>query len=236
MVHRTGLVGAAILPRVAGLGFWQRVFFGVVLFAVLVFGVLSFWYGGRAAWIDAQTLQARWQVNLWRDRGSAVGSSELWQKTVDQLSSAQVRSPGNAQLLDDLGFLFAKAAQALGHPAINSPTYVQQHALLSQAIVSYRAAANLRPTFPYTWAYLALAKQLHGELDAEYWLAFDKGLQLGGSEAGVQSTLAFMAFSQWDTLRTDRKGGIVRMVTTAHPRSRQVLYEMAAQQHVALPE
>lgn len=236
MLHRTGLVGAAIFPRVAGLGFWQRVAGLCFLIAVLAFATSSIWYGGRAAWTDAQTLQVRWQVNLWRDGGGVVGSPELWQKSADQLLSAQVRDPGNAQLRDDLGFLFASAAQALGRPAINSPSYMQQQALLARAIQSYRAATTLRPTFPYTWAYLALTKHLHGEQDAEYWKAFDKGLQFGGSEAGVQSTLAFMAFSQWDTLHTDRKDGIVRMVTTAHPKSRQVLLAMAAQQHIVLPE
>lgn len=239
MVQASELPGTSKPCANSALSLGQRVGVALVLMVLLIFGLFSFWYGGRAAWTDAQTLQARWQVNLWREARHGAPTAERWQYTVDQLASAHVMDPGNAQLLDDLGFLYALGAQGLGSPVIGSAVDLQQQDLLMRAVQSYRAATNLRPTFPYAWGYLALAKQMQnepGEPDAEYWLAFDKSLQFGQNEAGVQPTLAFLAFSQWDTLSSGRKQAITRMVATAHPASRQVLLDIAVKAHVTLAE
>lgn len=203
--------------------------------AVAAFAALSLWYAGSAAWSDASALQARWLVNAWRDGSGPVFSPTLWREARDDLQAALQTAPGNAQLFDDLGFLYAARAQGLGSPAAGSAELVLQQSLLADAIASYRAAASLRPTFPYSWAYLALAKQLRGERDAEFWLAFDKALHYGHAEAGVQPALAQVAFADWPALGAERQSRITRMVATAPEAPRKRLLALAAQSGVTLP-
>lgn len=206
---------------------------GVVL---LTLGVLSLRYGGSAAFSDAGALRAQWVVSEWRAGRGPVFSPEVWLKTRDSLNRAVDTTPDNAHLYDDLGFMYATRAQGMGDPQAKNAAWVYKQALLTQSIESYRAATGLRPTFPYSWVYLALAKYKKGEKDAEYWLAFDKALQYGRNEAGVQPALAEMAFAQWRALGSERQVLIGGMVATAQPAQHARLRAMAAQSGVVLPE
>ena len=213
----------------------RRIWLAMALVVLALVASLSIWHGLRAAWSDASALHARWVVNEWRDGNGAVFTPILWEQTRDELLAALQTAPGNAQLLDDLGFLYAARGQSLGAPAVGSEELVLQQNLLTSAIDSYRQAADLRPTFPYSWAYLALAKHLRHQYDAEFWASFDKALHYGRNEAGVQPALAQVAFAQWSRLGSGRQKEIAIMVATAHEISRQRLLEMAMQSGVTLP-
>jgi len=202
--------------------------------ALAAFALLSVWYGGRAAWSDASSLQSRWLVSQWRAGEGPASSEAQWVEVRADLQAALQTSPDNAQLLDDLGFLNASRAQALGTPAAGSPAQQMQQDLLSEAVASYRAAARLRPTFPYTWAYLALAKHRHGEQDAELWLAFDKALHYGHAEAGVHPALAEIAFARWGALGAERQARFKAMAATSPAATRKHLLEMATRSGVEL--
>jgi tetratricopeptide (TPR) repeat protein len=201
---------------------------------VILFTVLSLWYGSRAAWSDASALHARWLVNGWRDDKGLLYNPNLWREARDDLQAALQITPNNAQLLDDLGFLHAARAQGLGTPTIGSLEFALQQNLLTDAIFYYRTAAGLRPTFPYSLAYLALSKHLRGERDSEFWLAFDKALRYGHTEAGVQPALAQIAFANWSEVGTKRQGQIISMVAGASSVLRKRLVEMAAKNGVML--
>lgn len=201
---------------------------------LLTLGALSLQYGGRAALADAGSLRAKWVVSEWRAGRGPAFSPELWLKTRDSLQQAAALAPGNAHLFDDLGFMHATRAQGMGDPQPNTPAWVYKHKLLAQSIESYRTASNLRPTFPYSWVYLALAKHTKGERDEEFWLAFDKALRFGRNEAGVQPALAEMAFADWPALTEGRKLLIDGMVATAPPVQRKKLLALAAHNGVVL--
>jgi hypothetical protein len=213
----------------------RRVGVAAAAATLLVFAGLSLWYGGRAAVADADALHARWVVSEWRDGSGPTFTPELWLQTRDDLRHALQITPGNAQLYDDLGFLHATRAKGMGTPEQGSAAHTYQLQLLDEAIVSYRAATTLRPTFPYSWAYLALAKHLKGELDAEFWRAFDKAMQYGHSEAGVQPTLAQIAFARWNTVGPQRQQSTIQMVNTAQEQAKIRLLELAQQARVILP-
>ena len=203
--------------------------------ALLLCAGLSVWYGGRAAWADASTLRARWLVQEWRTGAAPKPSTMQWSETRDDLLAGLKIAPDNAQLLDDLAYLHAARAQGLGTPAPGTEQEALQLRLLDQALAGYRFATALRPTFPYTWAHFALAKHLRGEHDAEFWRAYDKALQFGRNEAGVQPTLGAIAFAQWSSIGAERQQIIKQMVSTAVEKSRKQLLEMAAQNGVSLP-
>jgi tetratricopeptide (TPR) repeat protein len=202
---------------------------------VLVCGAWSLWYGLSAAWSDATALSARWLVNEWRDGRGPAFTPQIWEQARKSLQSALQTSPDDAALLDDLGFLHADRAQALGKQRPGSAAYVYQLALLDEAIAHYRAATPLRPTFPYSWAYLALAKHTRGQPDAEMWTAFDRALQYGRNEGGVQPPIAQVAFAHWAELTDARKQAVVSMVATAQPKIQATLLELASQSEVRLP-
>lgn len=200
----------------------------------IAIAVLAVRHGLVAAWVDADTLRARWLVNQWRDGNGPAYSLPLWQQTHDELQAALQTTPDNAQLMDDLGFLDAARALGLGTPAPDSPDHALQQSLLANAIDHYRRATQLRPTFPYTWGYLALGKHYRGENDAELWAAYDKAVRYGRNEAGVQITLARLAFLYWDTVGAERQAQVRRMVDEASPEPRQKLLDLAAQHGVIL--
>ena len=202
---------------------------------IVTFAGLSIWHGGRIAWADADTLASRWTLNAWRDgRGPAI-TPELWTQTRDELINARTVTPDNAQLHDDLAYLYASKAQAMGWPKADSPEETTRQSLLADAVSSYRAATGLRPTFPYSWAYLALAKHFQGQQDAEFWNAFDKSLHYGIYVAGVQPTLAYLAFAQWTTLTSERRQLITTMAISAKGATKKQLINMAAKSGVVVP-
>lgn len=202
---------------------------------MVFFMALSLWYGGRAAWSDASALHASWLVNGWRDDKGLVYNPKLWREARDDLQSALQTAPDNAQLLDDLGFLHAARAQGLGTPITAGTQHALQQNLLTDAILYYRAAVSLRPTFPYSLTYLAFSKHLRGEHDAEFWLVFDKALQYGHTEAGVQPALAHIAFANWSDMGVKRQSQIISMVQTAPAPIRQRLGELAEKNTVTVP-
>lgn len=196
--------------------------------------VMALWFGGLAAWSDATTLQARWLVSQWRDGKGPVVTPEVWARTRNQLFDGIAFTPGNAQLLEDLGYLHASRAEAFGRHPTRSPIGHYQSRLFREAAAYFRASVQLRPTYPYSWAYLALSKQLSNEIDTEYWLAFDEAYRLGNAEAGVQTALARMAFGHWDSLGSSRQVRIRTMVLTAQPDLGKILVAMAREAKVNL--
>ena len=196
---------------------------------------LNLWRVVPAAWADASSLRARSTVNDWRDGHGPVVTPERWEQTRAQLQDALDTAPGNAQLHDDLGFLHAARSQSIGQVPVGSPAQQFQQTLMDSAIGHYRTACALRPTHPYTWTYLALAKHYRGLHDAEFWAAYDRALQYGRSEAALQVTLAVMAFDQWDALGLPRQQLIGSMVATAKAQPRATMQELAGRAGVQLP-
>jgi len=209
---------------------------GIRLVAIFVIAIamLSVWTVGPSAWSDAKSLQAHWLVGQWRDGTGPAYSLSRRQQAHDDLQAALRLTPGNAQLLDDLGFLNAGRAMALGKPETGTSVHILQQAMFARAITYYRAASVLRPTFPYTWAYLALAKHFKGEADPELWLAFDKALRYGRNEAGVQPAMAQVAFAHWKDLSPERKAQIAGMIKDAQPVPREKLMDLALENGVVL--
>jgi hypothetical protein len=208
----------------------RRATWACITIVLIALACLSAWHGGRASWGDASALSARWLVTEWREGRGPAFSPELWQDTKSQLVEALQITPGNAQIYDDLGFLHAARAQALGTTETGGILQGYQFRLLDEDIVNYRAAAALRPTFPYSWAYLALAKQLRGQRDDELWLSFDRAMRYGATEVAVRWVLAQIAYEQWNTLDSVRKAKVAMMVKQAPQGPRGKLLALA-QEH-----
>ena len=200
----------------------QRLVVGIALPLFALFVSLSLWNGLRAAWGDASTLSARWLVAEWRENRGPGFTPALWIQTRNDLRNGLKITPDNPQIYDDLGYLHASRAQSIGITEANTPLGEYQRQLLDDAIGYYRQATTLRPTLPYSWVYLAQAKELRGHMDTELWHAFDKALKLGTGEAAVRYVLVEIACTHWALLPTERQSNITRLVqvTPEHHRSK----------------
>jgi hypothetical protein len=210
---------------------------GAALFFLMLagFAALSLWHGGRIAVSDFDTLAARWSIREWSDKRNAAPSPEIWEQARDTLQGALQITPDNPQLLEDLGYLHAVRAQAMGWPKMDSPEETVRQNLLAQAIDDYRASTALRPTFPQPWAYIALSKHLKGTQDAEFWVAFDKALLFGSFAEGVPPVLAKLAFAQWTKLAPQRLEFVTTMINSSRGPTRQTLLGMIEKAGVVVP-
>lgn len=215
--------------------FVRRTGFVLLTATLLGFSGWSLWHGGRIALSDMEAISARWTVRAWGERPSMVHSPEAWVKNHEKLQNALQLTPDNAMLLEDLGYMYASKAQAMGWPKMGSLEEAERQSLLTTAIGYYREATVLRPTFPYPWANMALAKHLKGTQDEEFWVAFDKSLQYGLYADGVQPVLAKLAFAQWTKLSPQRRELVTVSMNAAKGKTRLMLMGMIAKSGIAVP-
>lgn len=208
--------------------------FRLFIFVIVSFVCMALWFGLKAAWADSATLDARWIVTAWRAGKGPARTPELWLRVREEYFSAARITPDSPLLHDDLGYLHASQATILAPHNADAFIAQYQNSLLEQALGNYRTSTALRPTFPYSWVYLARVKHQQGNHDAEFWRAFDNAYRFGQSEAGVQPTLARLAFSQWAAIGTERQQQITQMVLKAQPAAGKTLREIAAAHSVKL--
>ena len=204
-------------------------------FLLIAFLLAGIGYGAShglpAALADIQSLKARAQIDRWREGRAVVPTVMEWNSVRNRMLRALATAPDNAQLLDDLGFLYAYRAQNL--PDDNELDELRK-SLLTEAAAYFHSSAVLRPMFPYGWAQYALAQHYLGEPDAVIWPAFDRALAYGRNEAPIQMMLVRIAFARWSALGAERERRIVDMVADAPERMQQPLIELAAQHAISL--
>ncbi len=197
--------------------------------------VASVWFALPAAWADAVTLSERTTVRTWRDGTGPRYNPQQWETLSAQLQEGLATAPGNAQLHDDLGYLHAVRSLRIGNVPIGSSERALQNELMDTAIQHYRTACALRPTFPYTWAYLALAKHYRGQYDDEFWAAFDHSLQYGHREAALHGVMVEVAFAAWPKLGPSRQKAIATLINSAKAPLKTRFTEMAKRANIQLP-
>ncbi len=209
--------------------------FVAVLAGLALAGAASLWFVLQAAWADASSLRARNTVISWREGTGSKVTDERWQRTLSELQEALETTPGNAQLHDDLAYLYASRSQGMGPVPLDTPQYQQQQSLMDQAIRHYRTACALRPTFPYTWVYFAMAKHARGHHDGEFLAAYDRAVQYGHTEADLHIALAQLTYSQWSRLGPQRQQTFANMAASAKISSGIMFKLLAQRAGVQLP-
>jgi hypothetical protein len=209
-----------------------RTALGIVLLVFLATGALyGMQHGLPAALADAQTLKARKQIERWRNGRAVVPTLAEWGRVRSRMVSALATAPDNAQLLDDLGFLYAYRAQNLPpDPDLDE----LRKSLLVEAAAYFHSSAVLRPMFPYGWAQYALALHYLDETEASLWPPFDRALAYGRNEAPIQMMLARIAFARWSSLGPDREQAILAMLADAPAQLQRPLLELAGQHAITL--
>jgi len=202
------------------LSFSQKTLLGALAAASL----LATWSGVRAGWHDFLFMKPRAVVDSWRN--GAPPSMKLWGLTQQQLKQAQARNPGDPQVEESLGYLYAlQAMRSRDIPEL-------KQALLTESIGHFRSATRLRPMSPYAWSNLALALHENDEAPEEMWGAFDRAMLYGQREIAVQKQLAEIAFARWGEVGETRQAQMRQIVAKVGDDYREALLDIVERNQV----
>lgn len=132
-------------------------------------------------------------------------------------------SPNNAWALEEMGALQVRMARVLTDPidAFNALMAARSaNANLHKALLE-------RPTSPFVWANLALAKLALNELDGELLQALRRADELGPWEPDVQKTVIFASLTAWNLLDPEQQASVVRTMERAARRDAQNVAKIA---------
>jgi len=196
-----------------------------LLVIILLGAGASLYFAVSAAFSDAASLQARWQISQWQTGGQLKPKPAELGRVRNDLMAALRWTPGDPQIHESLGYLSGvRAANAQAIPEL-------EEAMLDESIADYRMAISLRPMSAYAWANLALALHLKGERQDVLWPAYDRAYRYGNREAGVERILAEVGFAHWDEVGAERQGQLLRMIDAAYPHARGDLLKIASKYH-----
>jgi cytochrome c-type biogenesis protein CcmH/NrfG len=114
-------------------------------------------------------------------------------------------APNGAWPLEEMGALQLQRVRIATDPRIGQDAARAAHVFLHRAL-------RERPTSPFAWANLALAKLYLGEVDSELLDALAHSGELGPWEPEVQQALAFVGLAVWRELGADGRALIVQAV------------------------
>lgn len=167
-----------------------RILIALIGTAVLGCGVYESAKRGLADW---NSMRWRHEIAGWSER-RANPAPERLQEAITTLIDARDLTPDDPTLIEHLGIALELRASA-------SPRNSEMRRLALRAALSYFSnAAALRPTSPYTWANILLAKYRLGRFDDEFFGAMRHALDFGPWEPAVQLIVADAALGAWDRL------------------------------------
>ena len=183
------------------IGLLRRHPLGLAAFtAFAILGTLSIYFGGQAAWADAATVRGRFEM----DRGKGFLPPVAWLQARNDFQAGLRLNPDNSELNERLGLLYASRGFATAQIAeLSKANYLR-------ALEYYRRAAAGRPMSPFTWANIALVLHRLGQEPAAMWSAFDRAMDYGPNEPGVQAILADIGYAHHVELAPLRRKALQR--------------------------
>lgn len=182
-----------------------------VLFMSLLMVISGKWLLAEIYYYQANAYMDSW------DSKRQIPSDE-WEIARKALVKALALGPHQAVYYGSLGeLLFSKSADGSLNPAMSVD-------LQTQALDASRHAVRLRPSWPYSWAQLALIKYRSSGMDGEVAQALDRSMMLGAWEPSVQLIAAEIGLASWNSLSPELKAKLIdTMALTVQPQSGQIL-------------
>jgi hypothetical protein len=141
-------------------------------------------------------------VGVWMDSRRLPREDE-WTGALSYVSDGLRFAPNGAWPLEEMGALQLQRVRIATDPQIGQAAARAAHFFLRRALPE-------RPTSPFAWANLALAKLYLGEVDSELFDALAHSQELGPWEPEVQQALAFVGLAVWGELGADARAMIVQ--------------------------
>lgn len=197
-----------------------RILLALIGTAVLGYGVYASAKRGLADW---SSMRWRHEITGWAERRASPPPERL-QEAITTLIDALALTPDDPTLIEHLG-------AALDLRANGSPSGSESRRLYFEAALFYfRNAATLRPTSPYTWANILLAKYRLGEVDDEFFSAMRHALDFGPWEPAVQLIVADTGLGAWEKLDNGLRGRVKKNLQRAALRQADALARIAVDQ------
>lgn len=171
----------------------------LAIILALVLSLPLLYGGGRLLLAGIASYQTQAFLDDWARKGEEP-SPRAWQIAHDAAQRAVDLYPGsNGESLERLGRVlqWQQFRQPFGAP--------QAAATRRAALDAFRAASEVRPTWPNNWAALAYAKLYLLEFDAEFAHALQQAQVLGPSRIEINRTLAEIGFIAWPQLNDEQR-------------------------------
>lgn len=172
---------------------------------------------------DWSSMRWRHEITGWAERRATPPPPGRLQEAITSLTDALALTPDDPTLIEHLGV-------ALELRAAGFPPGSDRRLYLAQALVHFRKAAALRPTSPYTWANILVAKYRLGQVDAEFFGAMHHALDFGPWEPAVQLIVADTALGAWDGLDSGLRTRVTENLQRAAVRQADALARIATKQ------
>jgi tetratricopeptide (TPR) repeat protein len=169
---------------------------------------------------DWRSMRWRHEIAGWAER-RANPPQERMQDAITTLIDTLALTPEDPTLIEHLGMALELRATA------SAPGSQSQRLNLAAALDYFRSAAALRPTSPYTWANILLAKYRLGEVDDEFFRAMRNALDFGPWEPAVQLIAADTALGAWDRLDSGLRARAAENLQRASLRQPEALARIA---------
>jgi hypothetical protein len=150
------------------------------------------------------------EVENWRSRSTPIRAQE-WQAVHASVRTGLEYVPTHPASLEVLGTL--DLARMRGSADSKSAV-----AAARDAHRHYRQALLERPSSPFLWSNIALAKMYLDEHDAEMFAALRNANSLGPWEPVVQQTTVFVGLAVWSSLGPEDRAGLVQTIKRASER------------------
>lgn len=168
--------------------------FSQIKYLIMIpFLVLSIWVSSWGL-ADIFAYQALRYERSWSARDTVATLAE-WDEAKSWALLAKQFNSHNPDYSEMLGRLYYWRFLVEDQPV---SSLAEQNEYLDQGLSYLRSAIEKRPTWPETWAYLIRLKSVAGNLDDEYWYAWDKSYQLGRWETYVQEKLLESGLQHWE--------------------------------------
>lgn len=193
---------------------------GVSAAAALVFfiGLLGY-LAARQAVSDFYTQTVSLEIESWNQPGHSFRGDELTSAIASIDRGLEVAS-GNAWALEQKGAL--KLGQVRG---ATDPVIAVEAA--RAALVNFRLALLRRPTSPFSWSNLAVAKLYLGEIDAELFDALAHAAEFGPWEPQAQLSALPVGLAAWNQANAAQREMILGIRDRAVMRNPEKVNEIA---------
>lgn len=198
-----------------------RILIALIGTAVLGLGVFESARRGLADW---SSMRWRHEIAGWAERQTNPPRDRL-QEAITTLIETIELTPDDPTLIEHLGV--ALELRATGSP----PDSEARRRYIAAALFHFRKAAALRPTSPYTWANILLAKYRLGEVDDEFFGAMRHALDFGPWEPAVQLIVADTGLGAWERLDSGLRGRVREDLQRAALRQSDALVRIATDHH-----
>lgn len=162
----------------------------LVMFIFIPISLSLIYVAGSWGLADVYYRPALNEIRNWIFGKSEI-NDERWDKLKLSLSKAQQLDPTNPYIYENLGIALEARFSKMEPGDLDARVYREQ------ALEHYRTSAFLRPTWPYAWNSIMTVKFRLGEIDHEFFTAFNNAERLGRWEPDIQRMLVDIGLINW---------------------------------------